>query len=125
MGIEISPTDKKIDICKKIKESLDFEEEFVRDCLEVVVTQREREAAELKTKREAEAQTQALREEREYELEKMRISNAAETNSLGSAQNEIVRPRCELGNLMQKYDAKVAHISLYLAMLSAKLAQQR
>ncbi|GBN58781.1 hypothetical protein AVEN_213916-1 [Araneus ventricosus] len=112
MGIEISPTDKKIDICKKIKESPDFEEEFVRGCLEDIVKQREAEAAELKTQREAEA----LREEREFELEKIRLSNAAEINSVGSARSESVRPRRELGNLMQKYDAQVADISLYLAM---------
>ncbi|GBN57268.1 hypothetical protein AVEN_257600-1 [Araneus ventricosus] len=112
MGIEISPTDKKIDICKKIKESPDFEEEFVRGCLEDIVKQREAEAAELKTQREAEA----LREEREFELEKIRLSNAAEINSVGSARSESVRPRRELRNLMQKYDAQVADISLYLAM---------
>ncbi|GBN01224.1 hypothetical protein AVEN_149562-1 [Araneus ventricosus] len=112
MGIEISPTDKKIDLCKKIKESPDFEEEFVRGCLEDIVKQREAEAAELKTQREAEA----LREEREFELEKIRLSNAAEINSVGSARSESVRPRRELRNLMQKYDAQVADISLYLAM---------
>ncbi|GBN61410.1 hypothetical protein AVEN_274958-1, partial [Araneus ventricosus] len=75
MGIEISPTDKKIHIYKKIKESPDFEEEFVRGCLEDIVKQREAEAAELKTQREAEA----LRQEREFELKKIRLSNAVVT----------------------------------------------
>ncbi|GBM38293.1 hypothetical protein AVEN_37821-1 [Araneus ventricosus] len=75
MGIEISPTDKKIDIYKKIKGSPDFEEEFVRGCLEDIVKQREAEAAELKTQREAEA----LSQEREFELKKIRLSNAVVT----------------------------------------------
>ncbi|GBL78763.1 hypothetical protein AVEN_212480-1 [Araneus ventricosus] len=75
MGIEISPTDKKIDIYKKIKGSPDFEEEFVRGCLEDIVKQREAEAAELKTQRKAEA----LRREREFELKKIRLSNAVVT----------------------------------------------
>ncbi|GBO03518.1 hypothetical protein AVEN_55465-1 [Araneus ventricosus] len=75
MGIEFSPTDKKIHIYKKIKESPDFEEEFVRGCLEDIVKQREAEAAELKTQREAEA----LRQEREFELKKIRLSNAVVT----------------------------------------------
>ncbi|GBM80207.1 hypothetical protein AVEN_203720-1 [Araneus ventricosus] len=75
MGIEISPTDKKIDIYKKIKGSPDFEEEFVRGCLEDIVKRREAEAAELKTQREAEA----LRQEREFELKKIRLSNAVVT----------------------------------------------
>ncbi|GBL80813.1 hypothetical protein AVEN_59422-1 [Araneus ventricosus] len=75
MGIEISPTDKKIHIYKKIKGSPDFEEEFVRGCLEDIVKQREAEAAELKTQRKAEAR----RQEREFELEKIRLSNAVVT----------------------------------------------
>ncbi|GBO37884.1 hypothetical protein AVEN_210351-1 [Araneus ventricosus] len=75
MGIEIGPTDKKIDIYKKIKGSPDFEEEFVRGCLEDIVKQREAEAAELKTQREVEA----LRQEREFELKKIRLSNAVVT----------------------------------------------
>ncbi|GBN57412.1 hypothetical protein AVEN_222947-1 [Araneus ventricosus] len=75
MGIEISPTDKKIDIYKKIKGSPDFEEECVRGCLEDIVKQREAEAAELKMQREAEA----LRQEREFELKKITLSNAGVT----------------------------------------------
>ncbi|GBN01689.1 hypothetical protein AVEN_134269-1 [Araneus ventricosus] len=116
MGIEISPTDKNIDICKKIKKSPDFEEEFLRGCLENIVKQREAEAAELKTQREAEA----LRQEQEFELEKIRLSNAEEINSIGSARSETARPRRELRNFMQKYDAQVADISSYLAMVQCQ-----
>ncbi|GBM50326.1 hypothetical protein AVEN_132502-1 [Araneus ventricosus] len=77
MGIEISPTDKKIHIYKKVKDSPDFEEEFVRGCLEEIVRQREElkaqaEAAELK-------RIESLRQEREFELKKMRLSNAVVT----------------------------------------------
>ncbi|GBM83810.1 hypothetical protein AVEN_134516-1 [Araneus ventricosus] len=111
MGIEISPTYKKINICKKIKESPDSEGEFVRGCLEDIVKQREAEAAELKT-REAEA----LRQKRKFELEKIKLYNAAEINSVGSARSESVRPLRELRNLTQKYNAQVADISLYLDM---------
>ncbi|GBN02350.1 hypothetical protein AVEN_260410-1 [Araneus ventricosus] len=68
MGIEISSNDKKIEICKKVKDSPDFEEEFIRGCLEEIVKQRE----ELKTQAEAAElkRTEALRQEREFELEK-------------------------------------------------------
>ncbi|GBN29491.1 hypothetical protein AVEN_85978-1 [Araneus ventricosus] len=77
MGIEISPTDKKIHIYKKVKDSPDFEEEFVRGCLEEIVRQREElkaqaEAAELK-------RIESLRQEREFELKKMRLSKAVVT----------------------------------------------
>ncbi|GBM94078.1 hypothetical protein AVEN_90798-1 [Araneus ventricosus] len=95
MGMEISPTDKKIHIYKKVKDSPDIEEEFVRGCLEEIVRQREElkaqaEAAELKAQAEAaelkaQAETaelkriESLRQEREFELKKMRLSNAVVT----------------------------------------------
>ncbi|GBO27096.1 hypothetical protein AVEN_203851-1, partial [Araneus ventricosus] len=134
MGIEISTNDKKIDICKKVKDSPDFEEEFVRGCLEEIVRQREElkaqaqaEAAELKAQAEAaelKAQAEAaelrrieaLRQEREFELEKMRISNAAEVNSVASTRSENSKNRLSLKNLMQKFDAQVSDISMYLAL---------
>ncbi|GBN58188.1 hypothetical protein AVEN_150731-1 [Araneus ventricosus] len=77
MGMEISPTDKKIHIYKKVKDSPDFDEEFVRGCLEEIVRQREElkaqaEAAELK-------RIESLRQEREFELKKIRLSNAVVT----------------------------------------------
>ncbi|GBL82089.1 hypothetical protein AVEN_27287-1 [Araneus ventricosus] len=77
MGMEISPTDKKIHIYKKVKDSPDFEEEFVRGCLEEIVRQSEElkaqaEAAELK-------RIESLRQEREFELKKIRLSNAVVT----------------------------------------------
>ncbi|GBN06840.1 hypothetical protein AVEN_147313-1 [Araneus ventricosus] len=114
MGIEVSTNDKKIDICKKVKDSPDFEEEFVRGCLEEIVRQREElkaqaEAAELK-------RIESLRQEREFELEKMRISNAAEVNSVASTRSENSKNRLSLKNLMQKFDAQVSDISMYLAL---------
>ncbi|GBN34960.1 hypothetical protein AVEN_9921-1 [Araneus ventricosus] len=125
MGIEISSTDKKIDICKKVKDSPDIEEEFVRGCLEEIVRQREElkaqaqaEAAELKAQAEAAElkRIESLRQEREFELEKMRISNAAEVNSVASTRSENSKTRLSLKNLIQKFDAQVSDISMYLAL---------
>ncbi|GBN33595.1 hypothetical protein AVEN_239827-1 [Araneus ventricosus] len=86
MGMEISPTDKKIHIYKKVKDSPDFEEEFVRGCLEEIVRQREElkaqaEAVELKAQAEAAElkRIESLRQEREFELKKIRLSNAVVT----------------------------------------------
>ncbi|GBM31232.1 hypothetical protein AVEN_193360-1 [Araneus ventricosus] len=127
MGIEISSNDKKIDICKKFKDSPDFEEEFVRGCLEEIVRQREElkaqaEAVELKAQTEAAElkRTEALRQEREFELEKMRISNAAEINSVASTRSENSKNRLSLKNLMQKFDAQVSDISMYLALFEGQ-----
>ncbi|GBL88451.1 hypothetical protein AVEN_107631-1, partial [Araneus ventricosus] len=125
MGIEISTNDKKIDICKMVKDSPDFEEEFVRGCLEEIVRQREElkaqaqaEAAELKAQAEAAElkRIESLRQEREFELEKMRISNAAEVNSVASTRSENSKNRLSLKNLMQKFDTQVSDISMYLAL---------
>ncbi|GBM78052.1 hypothetical protein AVEN_72037-1, partial [Araneus ventricosus] len=108
-----------------VKDSPDFEEEFVRGCLEEIVRQREElkaqaqaEAAELKAQAEAAElkRIEALRQEREFELEKMRISNAAEVNSVASTRSENSKNRLSLKNLMQKFDAQVSDISMYLAL---------
>ncbi|GBM97597.1 hypothetical protein AVEN_165858-1 [Araneus ventricosus] len=114
---------KKIDICKKVKDSLDFEEEFVRGCLEEIVRQRKElkaqaEAVELKAQTEAAElkRTEALRQEQEFELEKLRISNAAEVNSVASTRSENSKNRLSLKILMQKFDAQVSDISMYLPL---------
>ncbi|GBM54088.1 hypothetical protein AVEN_247702-1 [Araneus ventricosus] len=44
IGIEITSEDRVIDICKKIKNSPDYEEEFAKGQLDVIVPEREAEA---------------------------------------------------------------------------------
>ncbi|GBL79674.1 hypothetical protein AVEN_114290-1 [Araneus ventricosus] len=46
----------------------------------------------------------------------MRISNAAEVNSVVSTRSENSKNRLSLKNLMQKFDAQVSDISMYLAL---------
>ncbi|GBN84421.1 hypothetical protein AVEN_145255-1 [Araneus ventricosus] len=60
LGIEIIPEDRVIDICKKIKNSPDYEEEFAKRQLEVIAQEREAEA-EI-------AKVEVARKEREAEL---------------------------------------------------------
>ncbi|GBN13434.1 hypothetical protein AVEN_116177-1 [Araneus ventricosus] len=102
MGTEIISNDRKVDICIKVKKSPDFEDEFVRGCLEEIVKQRE--VAELNAQAEAAElkKTKALRQEREFELEKIRLSNAAETSSVASTRSESIKNRRSLKYLMQK-----------------------
>ncbi|GBN03493.1 hypothetical protein AVEN_146135-1 [Araneus ventricosus] len=78
----------------------DFEEEFAKGQLELIAQEREAEA--VRVEREA---------ERAYELEKLRITSAAETASLGSTRREGSRSRREIKNLMQKFDAQMTDIS--------------
>ncbi|GBM34955.1 hypothetical protein AVEN_240330-1 [Araneus ventricosus] len=68
MGIDITSEDRVIDICKKIKNSPDYEEEFAKGQLDVIVQEREAEAeiarAEIAKK---ERDAELARKERETE----------------------------------------------------------
>ncbi|GBN68502.1 hypothetical protein AVEN_111524-1 [Araneus ventricosus] len=73
MGLEITSEDRVIDNCKKIKNSSDHEEEFAKGQLDVIVQEREGEIAQ------AELARRERETERAYELEKLKITSAAET----------------------------------------------
>ncbi|KAF8790815.1 hypothetical protein HNY73_005776 [Argiope bruennichi] len=142
LGIEITPADRVVNICGKIKSSPNFDEKFVKNQLEVIVQEREtaedrarkaeaeekartreaekrartreaekrartREAEKRARTREAEkrSRTEKLKkglgtreaekrsrtreaEERAFELEKLRITSAAETISVTSNRSE-------------------------------------
>ncbi|GBM54811.1 hypothetical protein AVEN_263523-1, partial [Araneus ventricosus] len=96
MGLDITSEDRVIDICKKIKNSPDYEEEFAKGQLDVISQERETERA--------------------YELEKLKITSAAETASLNSTRSEGSRNRREIKHLMQKFDSQNTDISLYLTL---------
>ncbi|GBM47553.1 hypothetical protein AVEN_90265-1 [Araneus ventricosus] len=96
MGLEITSEDRVIDICKKIKNSPDYEEQFAKGQLDVISQERETERA--------------------YELEKLKITSAAETASLNSTRSEGSRNRREIKHLMQKFDSQNTEISLYLTL---------
>ncbi|GBN68255.1 hypothetical protein AVEN_64796-1, partial [Araneus ventricosus] len=116
MGLEITSEDRVIDICKKIKNSPDYEEEFAKGQLDVISQEREAEAkiarAELaREEREAELARKERETERAYELEKLKIASAAETVSLNSTRREGSRNRREIKHLMQKFDSQNTDIS--------------
>ncbi|GBM73158.1 hypothetical protein AVEN_30046-1 [Araneus ventricosus] len=107
LGTEVIPEDRVIDICKKIKNSPNYEEEFAKGQLEVIAQEREAEAEIAR----AESET-----ERAYELEKLKIASAAKTASLNSTRSEGSRNRREIKHLMQKFDSQNTDISLYLTL---------
>ncbi|GBL85348.1 hypothetical protein AVEN_134381-1 [Araneus ventricosus] len=51
MGLDITSEDRVIDICKKIKNSPDYEEEFAKGQLDVIVQERENEIAQAESGR--------------------------------------------------------------------------
>ncbi|GBN19896.1 hypothetical protein AVEN_258543-1 [Araneus ventricosus] len=110
MGLEITSEDRVIDISKKIKNSPDYEEEFAKGQLDVIVQEREGEIAQ------AELARKERETERAYELEKLKIASAAETVSLNSTRSEESRNRREIKHLMQKFDSQNTDISLYLTL---------
>ncbi|GBN38397.1 hypothetical protein AVEN_200987-1 [Araneus ventricosus] len=121
MGLEITSEDRVIDICKKIKNSPDYEEEFAKGQLDVISQEREAEAeiarAELaREELEAELARKERETERAYELEKLKIASAAETVSLNSTRSEGSRNRREIKHLMQRFDSQNTDISLYLTL---------
>ncbi|GBM40219.1 hypothetical protein AVEN_183536-1 [Araneus ventricosus] len=114
LGIEIIPENRVIDICKKIKNSPDYEEEFAKGQLDVIVQEREKEIA--RKEREAEVARAERETEKAYELEKLKIASAAETASLNSTRSEGSRNRREIKDLIQKFDSQNTDIFLYLTL---------
>ncbi|GBL81172.1 hypothetical protein AVEN_120022-1 [Araneus ventricosus] len=96
LGINITSEDRVIDICRKIKNSPHYEEEFAKGQIEVIAHERETERA--------------------YELQKLKITIAAETASLNSTRSEGSRNRREIKHLMQKFDSQNTDIFLYLTL---------
>ncbi|GBM14481.1 hypothetical protein AVEN_101136-1 [Araneus ventricosus] len=114
LEIEITSEDRILDICRKNKNSPDYDEEFAKGQLEVIAQDRE---AELAMK---ERET-----ERAYELEKLKIAGAAETASLNSTRSEGSRNRREIKHLMQKFDSQNTDISLYLTLFGRQARAAR
>ncbi|KAF8796050.1 hypothetical protein HNY73_000477 [Argiope bruennichi] len=101
LGIETDPSNKVVDLIRKIKEFPDIDLDFVKDRYEVIVEERKTEK-----ERGVEAELQAERQrEREFELERLRISNSSEINSSHSSRNENSRPRRDIKHLMPKFDS--------------------
>ncbi|GFW48655.1 uncharacterized protein TNCV_4242361 [Trichonephila clavipes] len=77
LGVEVNSTLTKSEIKNRICQSEDYNEESVKSLLEGILVEK-REARELKERQET----------REYEFERLRLSNATETVSVSSADLE-------------------------------------
>ncbi|GFY34369.1 uncharacterized protein TNCV_2506721 [Trichonephila clavipes] len=77
LGVEVNSTLTKSEIKNRMCQSEDYNEESVKSLLEGILAEK-REARELKERQET----------REYELERLRLSNATETVSVSSADLE-------------------------------------
>ncbi|GFV91492.1 retrovirus-related Pol polyprotein from transposon 17.6 [Trichonephila clavipes] len=86
LGVEVNSTLTKSEIKNRICQSEDYNEESVKSLLEGILKERQ-EARELKERQEA-RELKERQETREYELERLRLSNATETVSVSSADLE-------------------------------------
>lgn len=112
IGIDIGPNDRIADICAKIKDDQNYDEEFCFNCIDNIKA--ERESTEAIERENAERERE--RAEREFELERLRLANAGETISNSSSRAEHVRPNRKIRDLIPKFDSESSEISLYFTL---------
>ncbi|GFS97943.1 uncharacterized protein TNCV_2018811 [Trichonephila clavipes] len=116
LGVEVNSTLTKSEIKNRICQSEDYNEESVKSLLEGILVEK-REARELKERQET----------REYELERLRLSNATETISVSSAdlEGQGVNRRVNLKDLVPKFDAKNADINLFFEIFERQAIKEK
>ncbi|GFW05519.1 retrovirus-related Pol polyprotein from transposon 412 [Trichonephila clavipes] len=116
LGVEVNSTLTKSEIKNIICQSEDYNEESVKSLLEGILAEK-REARELKERQET----------REYELERLRLSNATETVSVSSAdlEGQGVNRRVNLKDLVPKFDAKNADINLFFEIFERQVIKEK
>ncbi|GFT19703.1 uncharacterized protein TNCV_1594261 [Trichonephila clavipes] len=116
LGVEVNSTLTKSEIKNRICQSEDYNEESVKSLLEGILAEK-REARELKERQET----------REYELERLRLSNATETVSVSSAdlEGQGVNRRVNLKDLVPKFDAKNADINLFFEIFERQAIKEK
>ncbi|GFT02270.1 hypothetical protein TNCV_85101 [Trichonephila clavipes] len=116
LRVEIDITLPKIEFKKRICQSEDYNEESVKSLLEGILAEKQ-EARELKERQET----------REYELERLRLSNATETVSVSSAdlEGQGVNRRVNLKDLVPKFDAKNADINLFFEIFERQAIKEK
>ncbi|GFV99950.1 hypothetical protein TNCV_3567411 [Trichonephila clavipes] len=119
LGVEVNSTLTKSEIKNRICQSEDYNEESVKSLLEGILAEK-REARELKERQEA--RLMERQETREYEFERLRLSNATETVSVSSAdlEGQGVNRRVNLKDLVPKFDAKMQTLIYFLKYLKGR-----
>ncbi|KAG8193339.1 hypothetical protein JTE90_022969 [Oedothorax gibbosus] len=98
MGVEVSENYCKVDIKKEIIAVKEYDEEVVKFQLDAMVEDRR------------------VREERAYEIEKLRITQVADISLLPSGSGGNFRPVKNMKYVMQKYDLENSDMVLFLTL---------
>lgn len=109
MGIDLLESDRKVDIKNKMQASAEFEEGLVKEQLDLLVEER-------KAEMEREKEREKLESDRAFELERLRLTLASETNSVASTNSEGTRTGKSIKTVMQKYDPEKSDMVLFLTL---------
>ncbi|GFU02235.1 retrovirus-related Pol polyprotein from transposon 412 [Trichonephila clavipes] len=123
LGVEVYSTLTKSEIKNRICQSEDYNEESVKSLLEGIL-------AEKRETKESERETREYEERkliREFELERMKLSNSTDTISVSSTdlEGQGVNRRVNLRDLVPKFDAKNADINLYFEIFERQVKKEK
>ncbi|GFX16312.1 uncharacterized protein TNCV_4705641 [Trichonephila clavipes] len=114
LGVEVNGDQTKVEIKDIILLSDKNDMKTTKAVMERILEEKEREFEE-------------HRETREYELERLRLSNATETVSVSSAdlEGQGVNRRVNLKDLVPKFDAKNADINLFFEIFERQAKKEK
>ncbi|GFT52615.1 uncharacterized protein TNCV_3765191 [Trichonephila clavipes] len=114
LGVEVNGDQTKVEIKDMILQSDKNDMETTKAVMERILKEKEREFEE-------------RRQTREYELERLRLSNATETVNVSSAdlEGQGVNRRVNLKDLVPKFDAKNADINLFFEIFERQAKKEK
>ncbi|GFW72466.1 uncharacterized protein TNCV_3796941 [Trichonephila clavipes] len=114
LGVEVNGDQTKVEIKDMILQNDKNDMETTKAVMEGILEEKEREFEE-------------RRQTREYELERLRLSNATETVSVSSAdlEGQGVNRRINLKDLVPKFDAKNADINLFFEIFERQAKKEK
>ncbi|GFV07331.1 retrovirus-related Pol polyprotein from transposon 412 [Trichonephila clavipes] len=123
LGVEVNSTLTKSEIKNRICQSEDYNEESVKSLFEGIL-------AEKRETKESERETREYEERkliREFELERMKLSNSTDTISVSSTdlEGQGVNRRVNLRDLVPKFDAKNADINLFFEIFERQAKKEK
>ncbi|GFX15877.1 uncharacterized protein TNCV_1061991 [Trichonephila clavipes] len=114
LGVEVNGDQTKVEIKDMILQNDKNDMETTKAVMEGILEEKEKEFEE-------------RRQTREYELERLRLSNATETVSVSSAdlEGQGVNRRVNIKDLVPKFDAKNADIILFFEIFERQAKKEK
>ncbi|GFS97824.1 hypothetical protein NPIL_660761 [Nephila pilipes] len=106
LGLTVEPNAKVSDLLKLITNDKNYDDDFTKDCLEVITNERKEEE-----------QRSDEHEKRKYELKKLELESKA---TLSDGNVPLTVPKLNLMKLMPRYDVE-SDISVYLSLFERQI----